>query len=152
MVLMVADTVILGLSAELLVFGTLFSFDDILLINERTAPFLVAGVFAIFVFPLMVRFREYGVENLNFLLHESAMNRMMTPPESWSSVVMALLDESAVRSNHLEVLVRLIDEAPGAVERQDRRNEAKAWLKENWAKLAEEEREFVNENLGYLRL
>jgi hypothetical protein len=152
MVLMVADTVILGLAAELLVVGTLFSFGDILLINERTAPFLVVGVFAIFIFPLMVRLRVYGVENLNFLLHESAMNQIMTPPESWSTSIMTLLDETAVRSNHLELLVRLIDEAPGAVERQDRRNEAKAWLKENWNKLADEEREFVNERLGYLRL
>jgi len=152
MVLMVADTVILGLAAELLVFGTLLSFGDVLLINAQTAPFLVLGVFAIFVFPLMVRLREYGVENLNFLLHESALNQMMTPPESWSNVVMALLDESIVRSNHLELLVRLIEEAPGAVERQDRRNEAKAWLKEHWDKLADEEKEFVNERLGYLRL
>jgi hypothetical protein len=152
MVFMVANTVVLGLATELLVFGTIFSFGDILLINERTAPFLVVGVFAIFNFPLVVRLRIYGVENLNFLVHESAMNRLMTPPESWSNVILALLDESAVTSNNLELLVRLIDEAPGAVERQDRRAEAKAWLKEHWDKLADEEKDFVNERLGYLRL
>ncbi len=152
MVLMVVDTVILGLAMELLVFGTIFSFEDILLINEQTAPFLVVGLFAMLAFPMVVRLREYGVENLNFLAHESAMHRLMTPPESWSNVVMALLDETAVRSNNLEMLVRLIDEAPGAVERQDRRAEAKAWLKENWANMTDEEREFVNERLGYLKM
>jgi hypothetical protein len=48
------------------------------------------------------------------------------------------------------MLVRLIDEAPGTVERQDRRAEAKAWLKNNGHKLSEEDREFVKQNLGYL--
>jgi hypothetical protein len=152
MILLVADTVILGLATELLVFGTIFSFADILLINEKTAPFLVVGVFAVFFFPMVMRLREYGVENLNFLVHESAMNKLMTPPEAWSNVILTLIDEAAVQSNNLEMLVRLIDEAPGAVERQDRRAEAKAWLKENWAKMTDEEREFANERLGYLKM
>ena len=152
MVLMVADTVILGLAMELFVFGTIFSFADILLINERTAPFLVVGIFAMLIFPIVVRLREYGVENLNFLVHEAALNRIMTPPESWSNLILTLLDETAARANNLELLVRLIDEAPGAVERQDRRAEAKAWLKVHWQELTDEEKEFVNDRLPYLRL
>jgi hypothetical protein len=63
---------------------------------------------------------------------------------------MALLDESAGNSGKLELLVRLIDEAPGPVERQERRAEAKAWLKENRQKLTEEDRELARARLGYL--
>ncbi len=48
-------------------------------------------------------------------------------------------------------LVQLIDEAPGPVERQDRRAEAKAWLKINREKLSEEDCEYVNQYLGYLK-
>lgn len=150
MVLLIIDTVILGLAIELLVFGTICSLDNILLINEHTAPLLLYGVFASIGLPLMMRFWDYGVENLNFEIHEAAMNRFVDPPESWSSVILALLDDTAARSHELEMLVRLIDEAPGPVERQDRRAEAKAWLKENRDKLTEEDKEFVRENLGYL--
>jgi hypothetical protein len=63
---------------------------------------------------------------------------------------MALLDEAAGNSGKLEMLVRLIDEAPGPVERQERRTEAKAWLKDNHDKLSEEDRELARERLGYL--
>jgi hypothetical protein len=51
----------------------------------------------------------------------------------------------------LVILVRLIDEAPGPVERQDRRAEAKAWLRNNRDRLTTEDKEFVNEYLGYIR-
>ena len=101
-------------------------------------------------FPLMARLWDYGVDNLHFELHESALNKMVEPPDSWSDSVLALLDEHAQTSNELEMLVRLIDEAPGAVERQDRRAEAKVWLRNNFSKLDEEDREFVKQNLGYL--
>jgi hypothetical protein len=111
---------------------------------------LVCGVFSLLIFPMVARLREYGVANLNFELHEHALNKMMTPPESWSNTIMALLDEAAGASGKLEMLVRLIDEAPGPVERQERRIEAKAWLKENRAKLTEEDIEFARERLGYL--
>jgi ABC-type Fe3+ transport system permease subunit len=151
MFLMMANTVVLGLSAELLVFGVVFSLDNILLINAQTAPLLLCGVFATMTFPMVVRLRRYGVENLNFELHESALNQFMDPPESWSNVILTLLDETALRSNELVTLVRLIDEAPGPVERQDRRAEAKAWLKNNRDKLTNEDEEFVNQYLGYLR-
>jgi hypothetical protein len=87
---------------------------------------------------------------LNFELHETAFNQMMTPPESWSNTIMALLDEAAAESGKLDILVRLIDEAPGPVERQERRAEAKAWLRENRDKLTEEDRELARERLGYL--
>jgi len=151
MLLMTANTVVLGLSAELLFFGVVFSFYNITLIDEKSAPFLVLGIFAILNFPVVVSLRRYGMENLNFELHESAFNKFIEPPESWSNLMLALLDERALRSNELVILVRLIDEAPGPVERQDRRAEAKAWLKVNRAKLNEEDREFVNQYLGYLR-
>jgi len=150
MILMTVNTIVLGLAVELLVFGTILSFSEILLINAKTAPMLVCGVFALLNFPLVARLRIYGVENLNFELHETALNRMMTPPESWSNTIMALLDEAAGQSDKLEMLVRLIDEAPGPVERQERRAEAKAWLKDNREKLSEEDRELARERLGYL--
>jgi len=151
MVLMVANTVVLGLCAELLVFGAFFSFYHLTLIDEHTAPFLLAGVFAALNFPVVVKLREYGVENLNFEIHEHAMNQFVEPPESWSNVILTLLDETALRSNELVILVRLIDEAPGPVERQDRRAEAKAWLRNNRDRLTTEDKEFVNEYLGYIR-
>jgi hypothetical protein len=150
MVLMTINTIVLGLAVELLVFGCILSFDEILLINLKTAPLLVCGVFSLLIFPMVSRLREYGVANLNFELHETALNKMMTPPESWSNTIMALLDEAAGSSGKLEMLVRLIDEAPGPVERQERRAEAKAWLKDNRAKLTEEDIEFARERLGYL--
>ncbi|HEX4140188.1 MAG TPA: hypothetical protein VHY09_07555 [Candidatus Methylacidiphilales bacterium] len=150
MVLMAINTIVLGLAVELFVFGTILSFGEILLINSQTAPLLVCGVFALLNFPLVARLREYGVANLNFELHEMALNRMMTPPESWSNTIMALLDEAAAESGKLELMIRLIDEAPGPVERQERRAEAKAWLKENREKLTEEDRELARERLGYL--
>jgi len=152
MLMMMVNTVILGLSAELLIFGTIFSFDHVILINEHTARLLVLGVFAGFNYPLIARLRKYGVENLHFEIHESALNRFMEPPESWSNVILALLDETAQRSSELVLLVRLIDEAPGPVERQDRRAEAKAWLKDNQDKLTDEDKVFVREYLGYLLL
>lgn len=150
MILMTVNTIVLGLAVELLVFGTILSFQQILLINAKTAPLLLGGVFAAANFPIVVRLREYGVANLNFELHEAAMNRLMSPPESWSNAILALLDETTITTHQLELLVRLIDEAPGPVERQERRAEAKAWLKENHAKLTEEDREFIRERLGYL--
>ena len=75
MVMMVANTVVLGLSAELLVFGAFFSFYHLTLIDEHTAPFLLAGVFATLNFPVVVKLHEYGVENLNFEIHEHTMNQ-----------------------------------------------------------------------------
>ena len=151
MVLMVANTVVLGLSAELLVFGVALSFYNIFLIDQHNAPFLGVGVFAALNFPLVVRLRRYGMENLNFELHESALNQLMTPPESWSNCILALLDNTAARSNDLVMIVRLIDEAPGARERQDRRADAKAWLSQNREKLTDEDKEFVKQYLPYLR-
>jgi hypothetical protein len=151
MLLMTINTVILGLSAGLLVFGMILSFGNIILIDQHSAPFLVLGLFATLNFPVVVRLREYGVENLNFELHEHALNQLADPPETWSNTILALLDESASKTEELILLVRLIDEAPGPVERQDRRAEAKAWLKENREKLTDEDRAFVNDYLGYLR-
>ena len=50
MVLMVANTAILGLSAELLVFGAIFSIYHLTVIDEHSAPLLLLGVFAMFNF------------------------------------------------------------------------------------------------------
>ena len=151
MLLLTATTVVIGLSAELLIFGTLLSFGHIALIDARSAPFLVLGVFATLNFPLVVKLHEYGVQNLNFEIHEQALNQFADPPESWSNAIAVLLDETTLRSDKLVLLVRLIDEAPGPVERQDRRAEAKAWLKENRDKLTDEDQAFVHDYLGYLR-
>ena len=123
----------------------------LMLINEHSAPLLVLGVFASFNLPLVVKFREYGVEHLNFELHENALNALMNPPESWNNLILTLLDEKALRSHELDTIVRLIDEAPGPLERQDLRIEAKTWLKENRHKLTDEDREFVSKYLSYLR-
>jgi hypothetical protein len=151
MVLMMANTIIVGLSVELLVFGLAFSLYHIFLIDEHTAPLLTCGVFATFNLPLIIRLRQYGLDNLNFELHENAMNQLMTPPESWSNAILTLLDENGARSNELAMIVRLIEEAPGPRERQDRRAEARLWLKENRERLTDEDREFAKQHLGYLR-
>jgi len=150
MLLMTANTIVLGWAIELFVFGILFSFYQIVLINEHTAPVLVLGIFALFNVSFIARLRKYGVANLNFELHENAFNALFEPPGAWSESILTLLDESAQRSSQLEMLVRHIDEAPGPVERQDRRAEAKAWLKINRVKLTDEDKEFVREYLGYL--
>jgi len=152
MLLMLVNTVIVGLAAELLIFGVIFSFMHLaFIIDEHSAPLLVLGVFGVLYLPIVAKFREYGVENLNFEVHENALNTLMNPPESWSNLILTFLDETALRSSKLEILVRLIDEAPGPVERQDRRAEARVWLKENRHKLTDEDKEFVNKYLGYLR-
>lgn len=150
MVLMSVNTIVFGLALELFVFGTILSFNAVLLINSQTAPLLVCGVFALLNFALVARLHIYGVENLNFELHETALNQLMTPPETWSNTIMALLDEAAAESGKLEMMIRLIEEAPGPVERQERRAEAKAWLKENQEKLTEEDCELARARLGYL--
>ena len=151
MVVMMANTIIVGLSVELLVFGLAFSLYHIFLIDEHTAPLLGYGVFATFNLPLILRLRQYGLENLNFELHESRLNQLMTPPESWSNAILTLLDETGARSTELALIVQLIEEAPGPRERQDRRAEAREWLKENREKLTDEDREFAKQHLGYLR-
>ncbi|HUB66309.1 MAG TPA: hypothetical protein VL981_02345 [Candidatus Methylacidiphilales bacterium] len=152
MLLMLVNTVIVGLAAELLIFGVILSCLHLaFIINEQSTPLLVLGVFGVLYLPIVAKFYEYGVENLNFEAHEGALNTLMNPPESWSNVILTFLDETAHRSRELDILVRLIDEAPGPVERQDRRAEAKAWLRENRHKLTDEDKEFVNKYLGYLR-
>ena len=151
MLLMTVNTIIFGLAIELFTFGTVLSIQQIMLINEHTLPLLFAGVIAAVFFPLISKMWDYGVENLNFEVHESALNKIMEPPESWSNLMLALLDEAAFRSQELTTLVQLIEEAPGPVERQDRRAEVKAWLKSNRNQLSDEDKEFVREHLGYLK-
>jgi ABC-type multidrug transport system fused ATPase/permease subunit len=148
--LMTANTIVLGWAIELFVLGILLSFYQIALINQYTAPLLLCGVFAVFNFALISRLWDCGVQNLSFELHERAFNAMVELPPSWSNSLLVLLDESTKYSNELEMLVQLIEEAPGPVERQDRRAEAKIWLKENRDKLSAEDKEFVKEKLGYL--
>ena len=149
-ILMTANTVVLGWAIELFVLGIFLSFYQIILINEHTAPLLVGGIVAIFNLAFISWLWECGAQNLNFKVHERAFNAIVEIPPTWSNSILVLLDESAKYSNELEILVRLIEEAPGPVERQDRRIEAKAWLKENREKLSEEDRELVKEKLGYL--
>ena len=151
MVLMMANTIIVGLSVELLVFGLAFSLYHIFLIDQYNAPFLGVGVLATLNLPVVIRLRQYGMDNLNFQMHENALNQLMTPHESWSNTILALLDETSSRSNELVMIVRLIDEAPGPRERQDRRADAKLWLTENRDKLTPEDQEFVRHYLGYMK-
>ena len=148
--LMTANTIVLGWAIELFVVGILLSFYQIALINEHTAPLLVYGIFALFNFAWIARLWQCGAQNLNFEIHERAFNGLVELPPTWSNSLLVLLDESSKYSNELEMLVRLIEEAPGPVERQDRRAEAKTWLKENREKLSDEDREFAREKLGYL--
>ena len=150
MILMTVNTIVLGWAIELLVFGILLSFYQIMLINEHTAPLLLFGLFALFNVAFVARLREFGVAHLHFELHERTIHALVEPPQSWSDSIMNIIDESAQLSNELEMLVRLIDEAPGPVERQDRRAEAKAWLALNHEKLSPEDKEFAREYLGYL--
>jgi hypothetical protein len=148
--LMTANTIVLGWAIELFVMGILLSFWQVTLINENNVPLLIGGIFAIFNVALFSRLWQCGAQNLNFEIHERAFNAMFDLPPSWSNSLLVLLDESTKYSNELEMLIRLIEEAPGPVERQDRRLEAKVWLKENRDKLSEEDRELVREKLGYL--
>jgi hypothetical protein len=152
MVLMVANTVVMGLAAELFVFGMVFAFFQIPLINEHSAPFLMYGIFAIFNAAIVIKLRAYGVEYLHFEIHEGSLNKFIDPPESWSTLILTLLDHTALKSQELVTIVQLIDEAPGAVERQDRRAEAKAWLQKNWHDLTDEDKEFANERLSYIKI
>ncbi len=59
------------------------------------------GIFAVLNFPLVVRLRQYGMENLHFELHERALNGMFEAPETWSNAIVGLLDETGARSNEL---------------------------------------------------
>ncbi len=113
MVLTAATTVVVGLAAELLIFGTILSFAQIALINEHTAPLLVAGVFATLLLPLAARLRAYGVEYLHFETHEGAFNRFVEPPESWSSAILTLLDAEALRGRELETSCASSRKRPG---------------------------------------
>src|ERR1700692_1110888 len=127
-ILMMANTIMIGLSVELLVFGFLLSFDHINLIDNGTLPFLAIGFIAALSFPVVVRLHELGVAHLNFEIHE---NMLKYASESWETIILTLLDEKALRSRQLEKLVQAIDTAASAAERQERRAEAKAWLIEN---------------------
>ena len=150
MCLMVANTVMVGLSVELLVFGLILSFGQVNLLDARTLPFLTVGFIAALNFPLVIKLHTLGVNHLNFELHENILNNAS---ESWATLISTLLnDETALRSNHLEKLVRDIADAATAADRQERRAEAKAWLMKNHAQLTEEDQEIVSEHLGYLKL
>ncbi len=149
MILMVANTVMVGLSVELVLFGVILSGYNVNLIDSRTLPFLAIGFAAALNFPLVAKLHVLGVNHLNFEVHESMLNNAS---EGWDTLILTFLDETAVRSNQLEKLIRSISEAPSAAERQERRAEAKAWLIENRKSLTEDDREMVAEHLGYLKL
>jgi len=150
MFLLMVNTVVIGLAVELITVGAALSSYHVYLINEQTIPLLLFGVLAGVNFFLIARMWTYGVDHLNFEIHENAFNRMVEVPESWSNLFEALLDETTIRSQELETMIRLIEEAPGPVERQDRRAEAKAWLQKNRAQLSPEDQELVRRHLAYL--
>jgi hypothetical protein len=149
MVLMIANTVMIGLSAELLIFGALMSFYNVTLIDSGTLPFLTIGFIAALNFPLVAKLHGLGVTHLNFEIHENMMGKVS---ESWESLILTLLDETALQSRRLDQFVQAISNAESAAERQERRAEAKAWLIENHDRLSDEDKEVVQEHLGYLKI
>jgi hypothetical protein len=150
MFLMVANTVMIGLSVELLVFGALLSLNQVTLIDGRTLPFLAVGFAAALNFPFVIKLHNLGVAHLNFEIHENILNNAS---ESWATLISTLLnDETSLKSNQLEKMVRAIANAESAAVRQECRREAKAWLIENYESLPDEDKEVVHEQLGYLKL
>ena len=149
MILMMANTIMIGLSAELLIFGFILSFYHVNLIDSGTFPFLALGFAAAVNFPVVVKLHGLGVAHLNFEIHE---NMLKHASESWESLILALLDETSVRSHQLEKLVQAISDAPSAADRQERRAEAKTWLIQNQDRLTEEDKEMVLEHLSYLKI
>jgi hypothetical protein len=144
-----ASTIMIGLSVELLVFGGILSLSQITVIDEHTLPFLAIGFAAALNFPFVIKLHDWGVAHLHFEIHENVMNHA---PESWGNLIMALLDETAQQSQHLEKMIQAISAAESAAERQERRMEAKAWLIENQNNLSEEDKELVLEHLSYLKM
>ena len=149
MILMMANTVMIGLSLELVLFGALMSFYHVALIGNGTMPFLTIGFLALLNFPLVAKLHDLGVTHLHFEIHENMMGKVS---ESWEALILTLLDESALQSRQLEKLVDAINNAPSAMERQERRAEAKAWLIENQDRLSEEDKEIVLAHLSYLKI
>ncbi len=149
MILMMANTIMIGLSVELLVFGFILSFNHVTLIDYGTFPFLAIGFAAAINFPVVVKLHELGVTHLNFEIHE---NILSNASESWENLILILLDEKGLRSHQLEKLVNAINNAPSAAERQERRAQAKAWLIENKDRLTDEDKEMVLEHLSYLKI
>jgi hypothetical protein len=148
-ILLMATTVMIGWSVELLVMGAALACNNCVLIDSGTLPFLMLGVVAMLNFPVVIKLHELGVTYLHFEEHENVLN---TKSESWGSLIETLLDESEMKSRQLEKLIREISDATSAAERQERRREAKAWLMENQAKLSEEDQGTVDEHLGYLKI
>ena len=149
MLLMMATTVMVGLSVELLVSGFILSFNHVTLIDSGTFPFLAIGFVAVLNFPVVVKLHELGVAHLNFELHENFLNGAS---ESWETLILTLLDESALRSRQLEKLIQAICNAGSPAERQERRAEAKAWLITNHDSLTDEDQDIVLEHLSYLKI
>jgi hypothetical protein len=149
MFLMVANTVLVGLSVELLVFGLILSFDQVNLIDNRTIPFLGLGFLAALNFPIVIKLHSLGVAHLNFEIHENLLNNAS---ESWQNMILTLLDEKAPKSHQIDGMIRAISNAASAAERQERRMEAKAWLMEHYQGLSDDDKEAVDENMGYLKI
>ena len=148
-ILLMATTIMIGLSIELLVFSGILSLSQVTLIDEHTLPFLAFGFIAALNFPLVIKLHDLGVAYLHFEIHENIMN---SASESWENMILALLDETALKSRQLEKLVQAISNAESAAERQERRMEAKAWLIENQDSLSDEDKDVVLEHLSYLKM
>jgi hypothetical protein len=149
MVVMMANTIMIGLSVELVVFGALLLPYHVTLIDNGTLNFLAIGFAAILNFPVVVKLHELGVTHLHFEIHENMLGKAS---ESWDTLILTFLDETALQSRQLEKLIQAINNAESAGERQERRREAKAWLMENQDRLSEEDKEIVLEHLSYLKL
>jgi hypothetical protein len=147
---LVATTVLVGLSVELLIFGGLLSFYNISLLNDQSLEFLLYGGAAALNFPLVFKFRAYGMAHLNFELHEGEIDRMVLPPEFMGNYLLALFDAPALRSQELRAKEEAIDGASSPSDRQDLRREAKLWVLENRSGFSEEDTAFIQTCLGYM--
>jgi hypothetical protein len=147
--LLVASTVVIGWSVELLLVGAALAGNEVSLIDERTFPLLMMGFVAALNFPVVIKLHELGVTYLHFEEHENIFDARS---ESWGSLIEALLDDTAQTSRQLDKLIKEISDATSAADRQEKRREAKAWLIANEKGLSDEDRETVDEHLGYLKL
>ena len=95
MILMMANTVMIGLSLELVMFGGFMSLYHVNLIGSGTMPFLTIGFFAVLNFPLVAKLHDLGVNHLHFQIHENMMGKVS---ESWETLILTRLVKC--RSNH----------------------------------------------------
>ncbi len=145
-----ATTILVGLSVEFVIFSIALSFASVPMMGPGSMVFLLCGAAALANFPLVMKFRAYGVANLNFEKHEGSIDRMTQLPQSWSNSVFAILDQGSLISVELEEMMLGIDQAEDAPRRQEQRQKVRSWILEHRAKFNEEDRQEILARLGYM--